>query len=950
MNRAPALLLLLVAGSAFGAQEPDELRSTKALEPADALRSFRIRPGYKIELVAAEPTVVDPVDLAFDEDGRLFVAEMIDYPYGDAEGNPPQGRIRLLEDRDGDGRYERSSVYVDRLRWPTAVAVWNGGVFVASVPDVVYFKDGDGDGVADRREVFLTGFGANNVQGLVNNLKWGLDNAFTGAASSSISKVCALKGPDPGFVDLRGRDFRFRPTGEMEPLSGGGLFGNAFDDFGRRFVCRNWYPAYHVVIEDRYVRRAPQLALPSAIQYIAPNPDPVHRISPPEAWRTLVTRQFLAGELPGAAVPTGRSTAYFTSATGTIVFRGTALAERDRGALFTAEAATNLVHRKALLPDGVTFRTERVDAGVEFLASTDNWFRPVNLANGPDGALYVCDMYRETIEHPAAIPEGVKKRLDLTSGKDRGRIWRVTREDAPKFRRPALGKASTAELVGALRRPDAWWRETAGRLLYQRQDRSAVPALEALASDGTLAASRAAALWALEGMGALRAEVLDRAFRDPVAELREQAVVLSERRPEALPALIARTEDSRVRVRFHAALALGGFADAGATEALARLAARDGGDAWMRTAILSSSGGRRIELLRRAGHPELTRALASMVGAGDDPAEISAAVALAGDHPTVLPGLTDGLRRGGRTLSSLPEGPSLLDEAERRAGDGKEPLDRRVEAVRILSSASFDRVERTLVPLIGPAHPEPLRSSAVRVLTGFRDSKVGALLTGAWGSLPAAVRPEALAWFRPAEAHGTLLAALEQGRLAPFDVGLEMRRALSANPEQRERARKLLGDAPSSDRKKVIAGYLSLLDRRGDRSRGREVYRKNCVTCHRADGEGREVGPDLTTVKQRSSEELLVAVLDPHREVNPQYLQYKVRTRAGDVLDGVIAAESASSVTLRRAEGEPVTLLRSDIEVMVTTNTSLMPEGLERGIDVAQMTDLFEFIRRIGDP
>ena len=950
MKNARALLIILLAGSAFGAQDSEELRTTKALEPAEALKAFKIRPGYSIELVAAEPVVVDPVDMAFDEDGRLFVAEMIDYPYGDAEGNPPQGRVRLLEDRDGDGRYERSTVYASKLRWPTAVAVWNGGVFVASVPDVVYYKDTDGDGVADRREVFLTGFGANNVQGLVNNLKWGLDNAFTGATSSSISKVRSLKSTDTEFVDLRGRDFRFRPSGEFEPMTGGGLFGNAFDDFGRRFVCRNWYPAYHVVIEDRYLRRAPHLALPSGIQYIAANPDPVHRISPPEAWRTLVTRKFLAGELPGASVPTGRSTAYFTSATGTVVFRGTALGEKDAGAVFTAEAATNLVHRKALLPDGVTFRTERLDPGVEFLASTDNWFRPVNLTTGPDGALYICDMYRETIEHPMAIPEGIKKRLDLTSGKDRGRIWRVTRAGAPRSAKPQLRKASAAELVEALGRPDAWWRETAGRLLYQRQDRSAADGLESLAADGKLAASRTAALWALEGLSALRAEVLDRAFRDPAPEVREQAVVLSERRPEALPALLRCAEDAHPRVRFQAALALGGFADAKATAALAAIAARDGSDAWVRAAILSSSGGRMIDLLRKSVHPEVTRALASMVGARNDREEVSAAVALAREHPTVLSGLTDGLRLSGHSIASLPEGPALLDEAERRAGDGRAPLDLRVEAMRILSSGTFDRAERALVPLAAPGQPEALRSAAIRALIRFRDAKVGALLTGGWSALPAAVRPEAMAWFRAADAQGLLLDALEQGRLPVFDVGLEMRRALAANPDLRDRARRLLGDGPASDRKKVISKYLAVLDQGGDRTRGREVYRKNCINCHRADGEGREVGPDLSTVKQRGPEELLVAVLDPHREVNPQYLQYKVRTRAGSVLDGVIAAESASSVTLRRAEGDPVTVLRSDIEAIATSNTSLMPEGLERTIDAAQMADLFEFIRRIGDP
>ncbi len=945
--RRPALAFLAFAGS-LAAQEPDELRATKPKEPAEELRTFQLRPGYRIKLAAAEPQVVDPVDLAFDEDGRLFVAEMIDYPYGDAEGNPPQGRVRLLEDADGDGRFERSTVYADRLRWPTSVACWDGGVFVAAVPDVLYFKDTDGDRVADRRETVLTGFGANNVQGLVNNLRWGLDNAFTGAASSSVSRVRSVKRPDTGILDLRGRDFRLRPTGELEALSGGGLFGNSFDDFGRRFVCRNWYPAYHVVLEDRYLRRNPFLAVPAPIHYIAPNPDPVFRTSAPEAWRTLTTRKFLAGELPGyAAVPTGRSTAYFTSATGTIVFRGTALGSGDYGSLFTAEAATNLVHRKTLHPDGVTFRTERADAGVEFLASTDNWFRPVNLATGPDGALYVCDMYREFIEHPAAIPEVIKKRLDLTSGKDRGRIWRVTREGAPKKGEPPrLGKATAAELVEALKRPDAWWRETAGRLLFQRQDRSAAPALEELAAKGELAASRAAALWALEGLDALRPEVLEGALKDPAPEVREQAVRLSERRPEALAALV---EDPSPRVRFQLALSLGESAGARSTEALARLAARDGADAWARAAILSSSAGRMAELLRKAEQPDVVRALAAMIGARNDAGEMSAAMALARERSAVLAGLGEGLRRSGRSIDSLPGGPALLEEAERMARDGKREVEARAEAVRILGSGSFDRADRALGPLLGPGEPEPLQAAAARALAGFRDPRVGERLLGAWTRIPAAVRPEALSWFRLPERHAALLEAVERGRVSAAEVGIDLRKALLANVEQGERARRLLGEGPSADRRKVIAAYLAVLDMAGDRARGREVYRKACAACHRAEGEGREIGPDLSTVKQRSPEEQLVAILDPNREINPQFLRYKLRTKSGDVLDGVIASESAASVTLKRAEGEPLTVLRSEIDILASTEASLMPEGLERGIDVLQMADLFDFLRRLGD-
>jgi putative membrane-bound dehydrogenase-like protein len=925
-------------------QADEELRS-KPTPAAEAHRAFRILPGYRIELAAAEPDVVDPVDLAFDEDGRLFVAEMIDYPYGDAEGNPPQGRIRMLEDRDGDGRYERSTVVAERLRWPTSVACWDGGVLVATVPDVLYLKDTDGDGRADRREVWLTGFGATNVQGLVNNLRWGLDHAFTGATSSSPSRVHSPKWPSARAEDLRGRDFKLHPTGDFVPLSGGGLFGNAFDDFGRRFVCRNWYPAYHVVLDDAALARNPHVSTPAAIHYLAPNPDPVFRASRPEAFRELITRKFLAGELGAAlSVPTGRSTAYFTSATGTIVFRGTGLAPSDYGLLFVAEPATNLLHRKRLVPDGVTFKAERIDKASEFLVSTDNWFRPVNLAVGPDGALYVCDMYREFIEHPAAIPDVVKSRLDLTSGKDRGRIWRITREDAPRAAPPRLGKATASELVEAVSRPDAWWRETAHRLLFARQDLKAVPALERLAAESPSPAVRTTALWALEGFAALRPALAARALRDPAPEVREQGVALS----KDLEALLPLADDPSPRVRFLLAAALGEFADPRATAALARLAARDGADPWVRAYVLSSASGRAVELLR-ATNGEIARALASMIGARAEPAELAAALELAKTRPEALAGLAEGLRRANRRLSELPGGADLVAAAARTARDERAPLPERGDAVRLLSSAPFADADAAIAPLLAPGQPEALRATVVRTLVGFRDPGVGARLLDAWRLVPADARAEALGWFRAPERQSLLLDAVEQSRVAPGELSLDLRRALLANAASADRAKRLVGEGPSADRRKVIAAYLPVLGRRGDAARGREIYRKNCVSCHRSEGEGREIGPDLASVKMRSPEELLVAILDPNREINPQFLVMKIRTTSGDVLDGVIAAESAASLTLKRAEGEPVTLPRSSIDRLAPTTLSLMPEGLEKAVDVAQMADLVEYIRRAGE-
>jgi len=914
------------------AQEPADLRCGKPLEPAEALRSFRIVPGFTIELVAAEPQVVDPVDMAFDEDGRIWVAEMIDYPFGDAERNPPQGRVRMLEDLDGDGRYEKATVVADRLRWPTGLALWDGGAYVAAPPDIYYVKP-------DRRELVFTGFGTNNVQGLLNNPKWGLDNHIHWATSSSGAVARSPKGGEA--VDLRGRDFRFRPGGELDPETGGGLFGNCFDDFGRRFVCRNWYPIYHVVLEDRYLRRNPHLAVASGIHYIAPNPDPVYRASPPEAWRTLVTRMFLSGQLSGrTSVPTGRDTAYFTSASGTTIFRGSALGPECYGNAFAPEAATNLIHRKILHPEGVTFRTERAEKEGEFLVSTDNWFRPVNLAHGPDGALYVCDMYREYIEHPAVIPESVKRRLDLTSGKERGRIWRIAREGAPRGERPRLGKAATAELVAALDRPDAWWRETAARLLFQRQDRAAAPALESLAAKSARPATRAAALWALEGLRALADPAVEAALRDASPDVREQAVRLSEGRAHS-PALFRLVDDPAPRVRFQLALTLGEFDDPRAGDALARLAEKDGADPWARVAILSSARNPAALL----GVASVAREAAVIVGSRNDPGELSRALEAAGDSFAVLQGLGEGLRRRGRSLRSVPGVEKQVDRAEEVALDEKADPGRRAEALLLLAHGSAERADRSLVPFLDARRPPALQAAAVRALATFNDPKAGTRLLEAWKGLTPAARPDAMGWFRRPARYPALLGALEEGRLPLAEVPADLTRAMIGDKDHGERAKKLLGEGTAGDRRKVIAAYLPALDRPGDAARGREVFKKNCAACHKVGGEGRDVGPELTALRERPAEELLVAILDPNREVNPQFRQYKVRMKDGSIFEGLIAAESAVGLTLKKAEGDPVTVLRSEIDVLASTNLSLMPEGLEKAIDVGQMADLLRFVR-----
>lgn len=902
--------------------------------------SFLVLEGFRMELLAREPLVADPVDLAYDENGLAYVVEMRDYPVPEKPGAPverPLGRVRVLEDLDGDGAFDRSTVFAEGLHWPTSVAVWKGGVFVLAAPDLWYFKDSDGDRRADARRLVLTGFGTHNVQALANNLKWGLDHKIYGAGSGNGGEVRRPGAAD--LVSLRRRDFRFDPaTGEIEPLSGGARFGNAFDDWGNRFISNIRNPVQHVVLPVDRLERNRLLAAPAAIHDAALSGDqlPVYRASPPEAWREERARRWA---LEGSPVPRSElvGAGFFTSACAATVYRGAAYPERCRGNIFLGEVAGNLIHRQILVPDGVTFNARRADPGAEFVASTDPWFRPVNFAPAPDGTLHVLDMYRETIEHPWSIPDDIKERLDLLKGNDQGRIYRLA---PPGFRPPApprLGKAASPELVACLENPDAWWRETAHRLIYERQDRGAVEPLRRLLREGS-PLGRLHALWSLKGLGALEAGDLQAALADRSAGVREHAVRLSGQ-PLA--------GDPSPRVRLEGALAAEGD-----VETLAAIARRDSADPWIRTAILSSSGRCAGKLLvRLVGEAELSPDLLRGLAAGG--AEEAEAV-LAACRPeyrfAVSTGLFESLRRAGKSVAALRR---VLDEARATAADAQADPAERARATALLAHGRFEDVGETLRSLLASRHPAEVQRAAARALGGFAREEIPGFLLGAWREFTPVVRADALDVLlaRAAWVPG-FLDAVESGRVMPSQVPPDRRARLVNHSDAaiRERAARALG--PSASRAEVVARYRGVISLRGDPAKGFELFVRDCKPCHRLGAEGFEVGPDLSTIRHRSVEEIVLHILDPNREVSPHFVGYLVELKDGRELTGIVAAESATSLTLRAAGGTEAVLLREDVARMRSLGLSLMPEGLEAGLDPRQMADLVAFLRgeRRSDP
>jgi putative membrane-bound dehydrogenase-like protein len=959
------------------------------LSPTEERATFRLPAGFRIELVAAESDVVDPVALAFDEDGRLFVAEMRGYPNGGvATGTVTSGRIKLLEDRDGDGYFETSTIFADGLRFPTGLQPWRGGLLAAFAPDLVYLEDTRGAGRADRRRVLYTGFDLANVQQLLNNLQWGMDNWVHGCAGGAGGTICSAERPELPAVTLHGRGVRFRPDvpGSLEPTSGGGQYGLAPDAWQRWFTATNSQHLRHIVLPDHYLRRNPALAVP-AVTLDVPDHGAacrVFRVSPFEAWRVERTSRRRSG--PDAArfpatelVPGG----YVTSACSPVVYAADAFPPEYRDNSFVCDPANNLVHRDVLVPAGATFVARRApgEADREFLASTDNWFRPVQLSLGPDGALYVLDFYREVIETPLSLPEDIKRRLNLQS-RGRGRIWRVV-ADTPQarsqaHRRPALRKESSRELVRHLADANLWWRLTAQRLLVERQDRGAVGPLEELAAKSASAVGRAHALWTLQGLSALRDEAVERALQDPEAGVREQALRLADDRmasAQIRAAVVALADDPSPRVRFQLAFTLGQGDAPELLDPLAKLARRDAGDPWTRAAILSSTARtapRLLEVLADnppQGAMELLRSLAELVGVCADQARLARVLGLlkdtGGDVPdwqvAVLDGLGQGMQRAGRSPARLWDDPPaalrpvvararvLFDRAAAVARDGKRPLAERAAAVTLLGRGPLAPLESLAAELLAPRSPPELQLAAVRALSSHDSPAVAGLLLEGWAAYGPAVRREAVeALFARRDRLGRLLDAVERREVLPGQLEPSRLQQLRNHPDPilRGRARKLLSQSGAPDRRKVVESYRTALDLPGEPGRGRAVFRKTCTTCHRLEGEGFEVGPDLlSALRNKSREQLLVDVLDPSREVDPRYLNYVVTTKRGRTFSGLIAAETAAGLTLRRGERAEDTILREQIEEVRATGQSLMPEGLEAQLSRRDVADLIAYLQ-----
>ncbi len=574
------------------------------LSPDEALKSFDLREGFRIELVAAEPLVRDPVCMEFDELGNIYVVEMPDYPFK-PEAGKQKGRIIQLKDTNGDGRMDESVVFADSLMEATSILPWKGGLIVTTAPHILYLKDTDGDGRADTREVLFSGFFDQNSEAQITSLSFGVDNWIYASNNGQAGQVTSPLDTGTQPLNMSGADFRFRlDRNQFERTTGSGQFGQTLDDWGNRFFTQNTLHIQHTILRWKYTHRHPHLPSPKAVVNISDHDLEMYQRTPPPYWRAERTRRRNADFKERNLDRVEYAEDHFTGCSGGTIYTGDAFPKEFYGTVFTGDVAGNLVHRDVLtaLDDSPTFVASRDDAEMtkEFLASTDSWFRPTNFAQGPDGFLYLIDFYRQHIETPLSIPDDLKAEMDFMNGSQHGRIYRILPSNAPATVNLAvnLRQKATSELVTLLTHPGRWWRLQAQRLLLERQDLSAVPDLLKLFAQSEDPKVRLHALYALEGLNSLTDDLVKKALSDVSPQIREHGIILSERFPDLLDLVIPKINDPSIKVAFQATLTTGNYHGEQVVTALAHAVSKYGHNPWFQTAVLSSEDGSSPALLK----------------------------------------------------------------------------------------------------------------------------------------------------------------------------------------------------------------------------------------------------------------------------------------------------------------------------------------------------------------
>ncbi len=921
-----------------------------------SLQCFEVRDGFEVQVVASEPQVQDPISIAWAPDGRLLVVEMAGYPR-----DPQRGRIRVLSDADRDGRFERSEIFADGLSFPTSVQPWKSGVLVTCAPDILYLEDRNGDGVADHQEIWFSGFTSGNPQHQINHLEWGLDNRFHCSNGDVGGVVDSTK--TGKSVWIHGLDFSFSPVDRsMQTLTGMSQYGRCRNDWGDWVGCNNLIPGWQAVIQQRYLERNMHVHYPMmSVPLLTPGmAGPVYPIG---AKRQRLNELDLQNR--------------FTSACGPTFFREAAWGPRFQNSYFVCEPAHGLV-RHEWIDDRAPELSSQTDADQqrEFLASRDLWFRPVQVRTGPDGALWVVDMYRRVIEHPEYIPKTLHEKLAFREGEGHGRIYRIVKRDVklhPKF---DVDDLSGPKLAKQLATSNGTRRDLVHQRILAFEFKSAAEELEAVAADPRPEV-RLSALSVLDGLEALDRATLIKALSDKHSAVRRFAVEACELRLDSDPAIaepfLKRMDDDDQRVRLQLALSLGEWQDPRAATALAKLAVCDAESEWMIAAVLSSSSNNARSVLKSVLNlPEqvdrklaiVEQLLPAAMLTDDHVAAMAARSILKNDHQPwrfrVLHSLLTTVERQGSSLAELQQHDDdrqrqvflglndVIEQARQAIRGNRLPADERVVAIRLLGRHrdTWSRDQKLIFQSLEPSAPWVVHSAAIAAGLRYADAAVFQRFLQRWGHLGPRQRAALLeaAVFKP-DWLQVLMDQIEAGKISAGALAESYRGRilLHRDTEVQRRAAKLF--TRPAPRQAVIDQYVQADPEQGNAARGLVLFKKNCIGCHRFRTHGDGPGPALDAMARLGRKQLLENILDPSRAVEPRYVEYLIRTTDGRSLSGMVKQTTGQTLHLFDANAQTTIVKFDEIESFQSRERSIMPANWESTLSPAQMADLLAFLR-----
>jgi putative heme-binding domain-containing protein len=940
----------------------------KALSPVEAIRAMTVPDGFQVELVASEPDIVNPVAMAFDERGRIWVTESLEYPR--RSPGPGRDRVKILEDTDGDGKADRFTVFAEGLNIPSGIAVGHGGVWVANSPDILFFQDTDGDGKADRREVVVTGFGRSDTHELPNSLSWGPDGWLYGWNGVF----------NPSHVEYRGKTydftcavFRIHPkTREFELFCEGtsNPWGITWDEEGSAFASACVIDHLWHLTETGYYHR-------QGGPY------------PPFTWKI------------GSIVGHNHQKAAYC---GIHFYDSDAYPASYRGKLFMGNIHGNCVNVDSLARNGSTYVGS---SGPDFLQANDAWFMPVSQKTGPDGCLYVLDWYDRyhCYQDANRDPTGIDRL--------KGRLYRVRYRETPRRANFDLGKRTDGELIDLLASPNGHDRDIARRLLTERDTPGSYARLRDLALDSKAQRrTRMNALWVLVGRSALETDDLRALFADPDPGFRAWAVRAAGNARRVAPGVrekvVALAHDAHPDVQIQVAIAarkLEGIDSVGLLFDVASACGKDAliphivwqnlyplldGRAGRFSALITTHEGELSPALRailpRAFEVVLSRGktnagiVAGLLGrlvATRDAASVRQAIGtLAGwfkgrdrDEASV-----NALRRELLDLVSdeawrRPESPFANDfrvlaaywgdprglaEARTNFLDPRENVDVRLRALDALIFAVPGEVlssARKVLEDNRSGGSSRFRGEVLSVLGNLDQPGVAGLILDTFADLEPDLKPRAIELLTQRVAWSlALLKAIGEGKVPASNLNPnQVRRMLATrDPELVKQVGARWGtlrEGRDPGRERVISEMRVLLGRtEGDPFAGVAVFKKLCAQCHKLYGEGQDVGPEITLNGRNSYEQLLSNVFDPSLVIGAAYQGTTIATSDGRILTGLLAENSPERIVLRMQGGKVETVPRSDVEELKVSPMSLMPEDLEKQLQAQEIADLFAFI------